>query len=428
MSTATSNEARSLVAGRLLPDRRDADVHPVLAVARRPADLDLHWWRVRSARDVDAVYAALVDLFIATSNDQVSVRRQALDEAGVRLRAEQDHFLRACVPEGLSATSVIPGAAASLLAAGVSEGRPLVVSRSVPLAAPVTPAAADVPVAGAVAARAVESAPEPARSEPLGPTLGAPAAPSRTEPRVPAPAAETDPVRPPDPEPERSPEPSPVGGGRPRRMRLAVAAAAAVAVGLAVGVAVLGSDGSDVDSRSGVTAPELAGASTTNASSTAIAPPQATTPPSVSTSTDASATSATPSVDVDVEGAVATATTAADAALRVFTDPAAGAVSGVFAPDSPSATQLEAIRRALLASGVRVDGGPLDATVTGTEVAADSATVTLEARHDGLVLRSADGATPWVGPGTVTLRVELRATESGWQVVVLHPFTGPDQG
>jgi hypothetical protein len=132
-----------------------------------------------------------------------------------------------------------------------------------------------------------------------------------------------------------------------------------------------------------------------------------------------------PAVDREVE---AVATEAARAALGTFTHPAGAPATAAFTADSPSVPELAAIGRALVASGVRIETGPLEVTPTEVGVTGSRATVDLEVQHQGLWLRSEDTLDQWAGPGSVHLRAELQAIDGRWLVVVLRPFGASDDG
>lgn len=126
MDTDQPTQIKSLLIGQTLP-LPDTDDDPRLAVAKHPGDLSLHLHRLSIAPDAEAQWAALIDLFIASTPQQRATRHQALDEAWSTLTPERARLLRAAVATGLEPNAAIPDCASSLLADGVTQGRPLTV-------------------------------------------------------------------------------------------------------------------------------------------------------------------------------------------------------------------------------------------------------------------------------------------------------------
>jgi hypothetical protein len=103
----------------------------VKRVRRNPRDLRAHVQRTLlylSKRDTDAIYAALIDLFLILGNRGSHIRNNLLRQAKPFLQIEQYHFLMTHMESGLDADKPLPLNTISSLSRGHS-GTTHIVSR-----------------------------------------------------------------------------------------------------------------------------------------------------------------------------------------------------------------------------------------------------------------------------------------------------------
>lgn len=351
--------ACSLLDGVALPPpRRGEDT--ALDVIRHPAHLGSHLTRLAGATDDDAVYGALVDLFIGSEPTEQAIRRRALDEHATALGPVRRAALEAAVETGLRAADPIPAAAASRFTCGATSTRPLVSTLATPATAPavVEPAAAPDATTAALA--------------PPQPAAAAAAAPAWRPPRV-------------------------------RRRRAAVLAAAVAAAVLGLGLVVARSGEEPPD------APQAAPETSAPALSEPITSEPITSAPA---STTPASTPAAATVD-PVDTAAVDATTAIVAALA---DPTAPWDAGAFTPDSPTAAAVDDLRAALAAGGQSLTTEVDDVEVVDRQVDGDVAEVVVVVTHRGSELRGPGGPAPWAAPARHRLVVALTRSGDEWLV------------
>jgi hypothetical protein len=101
-------------------ENRDAQLDRLVAVG--VVDVRIHLERLDRAierRDAEGVYGALVDLFIATDERAVEVRRRALHWAAGLLHPSVQQFLSAHLAAGLERNQPMPVARRSMFSAGI---------------------------------------------------------------------------------------------------------------------------------------------------------------------------------------------------------------------------------------------------------------------------------------------------------------------
>lgn len=120
-------DRRAFHAPRMV-DRANRDLDRLVAVKSR--DVRVHLARINALIDAratsDALYGALVDLFITTSASASEVRTRALFWARDLLRADHRAALEEHVQHGLTSTSPMPPSLWSVLSLGVTGSTTLV--------------------------------------------------------------------------------------------------------------------------------------------------------------------------------------------------------------------------------------------------------------------------------------------------------------